>query len=99
MKLAKIGSVRFSLLGILNGFIFSIFAVFYSEGFAETIAQGNDSIEQYRKLFIEQQREFEKQRRIIAEQGKQLQILKARLYRIRRTRESRRPSKRRPSLL
>jgi hypothetical protein len=79
MKLAKIGSVRFSLLGILNGFIFSIFAVFYSEGFAETIAQGNDSIEQYRKLFIEQQREFEKQRRIIAEQGKQLQILKARL--------------------
>lgn len=80
MKLDKIGRVGFSLAGVLNGFIFSSCLLQSTEAFAKTTGgQQESSIEQYRKLFLEQQKEFEKQRQIITEQGKEIQTLKARL--------------------
>ncbi|MEF3076599.1 transporter [Methylobacter sp. Wu1] len=79
MKLDKIGSVGFSLVGVLNGFIFSSGVLLNSEAFAENARHQESSIEEYRKLFLEQQKEFEKQRRIITEQGKEIEMLKARL--------------------
>lgn len=79
MKLDKVGGVGFSLVGILNGFIFSSCVLHSSEAFAKPLGKQESEIEQYRKLFQEQQKEFEKQRQIIAEQGKEIELLKARL--------------------
>jgi len=41
--------------------------------------KSDETLDQYRSLFAEQQKEFEKQRQIILEQGKEIQKLKTRL--------------------
>ncbi len=56
---------------------------------------GNSSDEvlnQYKSLFAEQQREFEKQRQIIIEQGKEIEKLKARLDSLTNQQPARQPS-------
>lgn len=54
----------------------SLFLV--SGSYAQT-EKPEDVLEQYKKLFTEQQKEFEKQRQIILEQGREIEQLKARL--------------------
>lgn len=51
---------------------------FVGGSYAET-ASSDNLLKQYKQLVTEQQKEFEKQRQIIAEQGKQLEQLKLRL--------------------
>lgn len=69
---------KFLLFGFINGFIYICCVFFMDSSYAETSKQ-NDSSAQYKKLIAEQQKEFQIQRQIIAEQGKQLEQLKARL--------------------
>ena len=69
---------KFLLLGFINGFIYICCVFFTNSSYAATGKQ-NDSSAQYKKLIAEQQKEFQIQRQIIAEQGKQLEELKARL--------------------
>ncbi|MGZ5028314.1 MAG: transporter [Methylobacter sp.] len=63
---------------LLLGFIYICCVFFINNCYAET-GKRNDSSTQYKKLIAEQQKEFQIQRQIIAEQGKQLEELKARL--------------------
>ncbi|MGZ5055717.1 MAG: transporter [Methylobacter sp.] len=63
---------------LLLGFIYICCVFFINNCYAET-GKRNDSSAQYKKLIAEQQKEFQIQRQIIAEQGKQLEELKARL--------------------
>ena len=60
---------KFLLLGFINGFIYICCVFFINNCYAETGKQ-NDSSAQYKKLIAEQQKEFQIQRQIIAEQGK-----------------------------
>jgi hypothetical protein len=69
---------KFLLLGFINGFIYICCGFFINNCYAASGKQ-NDSSAQYKKLIAEQQKEFQIQRQIIAEQGKQLEELKARL--------------------
>jgi hypothetical protein len=69
---------KFLLFGFINGFIYICCVFFMDSSYAGTSKQ-NDSSAQYKKLIAEQQKEFQIQRQIIAEQGKQLEQLKARL--------------------
>jgi len=74
----KFWSRKFLLFLAFKGGIYTCCILFISSSYAATDKQ-NFSPEQYKKLIAEQQKEFEKQRQIIAEQGKALEQLKLRL--------------------
>jgi hypothetical protein len=74
----KSGNEKFLQLGAVNGFIFISCVFFMNKGYAETGWQTN-SLAEYKKLIAEQQKEFQLQRQIIVEQGKELERLKSRL--------------------
>lgn len=74
----KSGNEKFLLFGAVKGFIFISCVFFMNRGYAETGQQAN-SLAEYKKLIAEQQKEFQLQRQIIAEQGKELEQLKLRL--------------------
>lgn len=65
-------------LTIINRGVFIGFILFANTGRAG-INNDNNSVAQYKKLLGEQQKEFQIQRRIIADQGKELELLKSRL--------------------
>lgn len=69
---------QFFLFGAIKGFIFICCVILVNPSYAETGKQ-NNSVAQYKKLLAEQQKEFQLQRQIIAEQGKALEQLKLRL--------------------
>ncbi|TRW95885.1 transporter [Candidatus Methylobacter oryzae] len=72
----KFWSRKFLLFRLLNGVIFCVF--FINNSYAEPGRQ-NNSVAQYKKLLEAQQKEFQIQRQIIAEQGKELEQLRLRL--------------------
>ncbi|MDP1774182.1 MAG: transporter [Methylobacter sp.] len=74
----KSGNEKFLLFGTVKGFIFISCVFFMDKGYAGTGQQTN-SLAEYKKLIAEQQKEFQVQRQIIAEQGKELERLKSRL--------------------
>ena len=74
----KSGSEKFLLFGAVKGCIFISCVFFMHKGYAQT-GQQADSLAEYKKLIAEQQKEFQLQRQIIAEQGKELERLKSRL--------------------
>ena len=74
----KFGSGKILLFGAIKGFVFICCVFFVNRSYAETDKQ-IDSLAQYKKLIAEQQKEFQIQREIIAEQGKELERLKLRL--------------------
>ncbi|MGZ5058323.1 MAG: transporter, partial [Methylobacter sp.] len=71
----KFWNRKFLLFWVYNGFIY---ICCISSSYAE-IGKQNDSVAQYKKLIAEQQKEFQIQRQIIAEQGKALEQLRLRL--------------------
>ncbi|MDP3589208.1 MAG: hypothetical protein Q8R54_01550, partial [Methylobacter sp.] len=68
----KSGSEKFLLFGAVKKFIFICCVFFMNRGYAETGQQTN-SLAEYKKLIAEQQKEFQLQKQIIAEQGKELE--------------------------
>lgn len=74
----KYGSGKFLLSGAINSFAIISCIFFANSSFAETSME-NNSLAEYKKLIAEQQKEFQIQRQIIAEQGKELERLKSRL--------------------
>jgi hypothetical protein len=74
----KFRSGKCSLFLAIKGAIFICCVFFVNRSYAETAKQ-NNSAAQYKKLIAEQQKEFQIQRQIIAEQGKELEQLKLRL--------------------
>jgi len=74
----KFRSGKFPLFLAIKGGIFICCVFFVNRSYAETAKQ-NNSAAQYKKLIAEQQKEFQIQRQIIAEQGKELEQLKLRL--------------------
>ena len=74
----KFVSGNFLIFGAIKGFIFICCVFFVNRSYAETGKQ-NNSLAQYKKLLADQQKEFQIQRQIIAEQGKELEKLKLRL--------------------
>ncbi len=78
MKMKFRGS-KFLLFAVVKGFIFACCVFFINESYAAQSGQQNNSLAEYKKLIAEQQKEFQLQRQIIAEQGKELERLKSRL--------------------
>jgi len=74
----KFGSGKLLLFGAMKGFVFICCVSFFNGSYAETGNQDN-TLAEYKKLLAEQQKEFQIQRQIIAEQGKELDRLKSRL--------------------
>jgi len=74
----KSWSRKFLLLEAIKGVIIICCVFFVNRSYAETGKQ-NNSLAEYKKLIAEQQKEFQLQRQIIAEQGKELEQLKLRL--------------------
>lgn len=74
----KYGGGKFLLFEVIQGITFIGCILFMSGSYAKTGDQDN-SLAQYKKLLVEQQKEFQIQRQIIAEQGKELERLKSRL--------------------
>jgi hypothetical protein len=75
---AKFGGGQFFLFRTVRNLIIIGCIAFGGSSNAETDSQ-HYLLEQYKKLIAEQQKEFRIQRQIIAEQGKELERLKARL--------------------
>ena len=75
---AEFGCCNWFLMLRVKYFTLIICILFGSGAHAETTGQ-EVSLKQYEKLLAQQQKEFQKQRQIIAEQGKELEILKGRL--------------------
>ncbi|MGZ5049673.1 MAG: coiled-coil domain-containing protein [Methylobacter sp.] len=75
---ARFGGGKFNFFGAVLKRVFIGFVLFSNTGYAK-INSDNDSVAQYKKLLAEQQKEFQTQRQIIAEQGKELELLKSRL--------------------
>lgn len=73
----KFGGGKFLLGNTIKGFIL-VYGIFVNNSYAEAGKQ-NNSLAEYKKLIVEQQKEFQLQRQIIAEQGKELAQLKLRL--------------------
>lgn len=69
---------RFLLFLAIKSFAFIGCVFFVDASYAKTNKQTN-ALTQYKKLIAEQQKEFQLQRQIIAEQGKELERLKSRL--------------------
>ncbi|MGZ8136773.1 MAG: transporter [Methylococcaceae bacterium] len=69
----------FGAIGAIKGFIFICCVFFVNWSYAAETGKQNNSVAQYKKLLAEQQKEFQLQRQIIAEQGKALEQLKLRL--------------------
>ncbi|MDP1664639.1 MAG: transporter [Methylobacter sp.] len=74
----KFRSGKCPLFLAIKGSVFICCVFFVNGSYAETAKQDN-SAGQYKKLIAEQQKEFQIQRQIIAEQGKELEQLKLRL--------------------
>ena len=75
----KSGGGEFLLSGvIIRRFIFIGCVLFMNSSYAK-VNNENNSLAQYKKLLAEQQKEFQMQRQIIADQGKELERLKSRL--------------------
>lgn len=80
MKPYKTGAFRIYIEWFLNGLIISLILLLSSDAFAETNVQNEANLlKQYKKLLEQQQKEFEKQKQIIAEQGEELKRLNARI--------------------
>ncbi len=77
MKMKFVGG-KCLLVGVMKWFVFICFVAFVNSSHAET-GKNNNSLAEYKKLLAEQQKEFQQQRQIIAEQGKELERLKLRL--------------------
>lgn len=63
---------------VKSRFLVSAFAVFLV-AYSQTGISSEEVLEQYKSLFAQQQKEFEKQRQIIIEQGREIEKLKSRL--------------------
>jgi len=74
----KVRSGLCPLFLAIKGGLFICCLFFVNRSYAETVKQSNTAA-QYKKLIAEQQKEFQIQRQIIAEQGKELERLKLRL--------------------
>lgn len=70
---------QFFLFGAIKGFTFICCVFFVNWSYAAETGKQNNAVAQYKKLLAEQQKEFQLQRQIIAEQGKALEQLKLRL--------------------
>ncbi|MGR9013809.1 MAG: transporter [Gammaproteobacteria bacterium] len=75
----KFGGNKYLLFWAIKIIIISGCVFFANESFAAETAQQTDSLAQYKKLIADQKKEFQLQRQIIAEQGKELEQLKQRL--------------------
>ncbi len=59
--------------------VFCLSILYCSNGFAETDLTPESALKQYKELFSQQEKGFEKQRQVIVEQGKEIDKLKSRL--------------------